>query len=88
MLISPTLAARFVVPGKREIFKPPKVRNDYPKVNPGLTAVATNATKAIPIVDTVVNELPQATPTRVQTIKTVGRKNFFTEMYRFQTQST
>ena len=35
--------------------------------------------KAIPIVEILVNEDPQAIPTRVQTMKTVGRKNL-TEM--------
>ena len=51
-----------------------------PAVSPGLIFnVAPMPMKAIPIVETVVKELPQATPTRVQTMKTVGRKNW-TEM--------
>ena len=78
MLISPTLAARFVVPESGEIFEPQKAPETItPAVKPGLILrVAPIPIKAIPIVDTVVNELPQATPTRVQTIKTVGKKNF------------
>ena len=81
MLISPTLAARLVVPESGEIFEPQNAPETITlAVKPGLIfSVAPIPMKAIPIVETVVNELPQATPTSVQTMKTVGRKNF-TEM--------
>ena len=79
--MSPMLAARLVVPDNGEILEPQNAPETMaPAVKPGLICnVVPIPIKAIPIVETVVKELPQATPTNVHTIKTVGKKNL-TEM--------
>ncbi len=74
----PIPAAKFVVSDNGEML--------FPKKAPETTAPAVIALsnpricpiprKAIPIVETVVKELPTVTPTSAQTTKTVGKKNF------------
>ena len=77
MSISPVLAAKLVVPDNGEMLEPQNAPETIaPAVRPGLKCkVVPIPIKAISIVETLVNELPQAIPTKVQTKKTVGRKN-------------
>ena len=77
MSIWPVEAAKFVVLDRGEILAPQKAPETIaPAVSPGLICkVAPIPMKAMPIVETLVNELPQAIATRVQTRKTVGKKN-------------
>ena len=72
------LAAKLVVSDKGDILLPKKAPETIaPAVialsNPNIWPIPK---KAIPMVEIVVKELPTVIPTKLHTIKTVGKKNF------------